>query len=255
MAIATYFINYVSETRANTSNALAAQFLAIAQGCFAIGRFTGSGKSPHSVLSELDLTYLARHHEIRQTEDHLPDLPHRGVSLLCCEYWHTGQYRPRNVDNYPVLRKHLFPHDSCTRYSWTRKTHKGEVYASSRVHPSAHPRKFTREDPGGLWQVLLVVHVVSPTFLDFETLSQMFTLSKVPPILARAADNHNSTAFGMIVPTMFFVSALTYPLCVNFVPAYRIPADLTGDGLVGVAKEGSADAESGSVKSDEKAKA
>lgn len=38
-----YFINYVTETRPGTSNALASQFLAGAQGAFAIGRFVGVG--------------------------------------------------------------------------------------------------------------------------------------------------------------------------------------------------------------------
>ncbi|KAE8441534.1 hypothetical protein EG329_004880 [Mollisiaceae sp. DMI_Dod_QoI] len=43
VAIASYFINYVTETRANTSSALGAKFLAGAQGAFALGRFTGVG--------------------------------------------------------------------------------------------------------------------------------------------------------------------------------------------------------------------
>jgi FHS family L-fucose permease-like MFS transporter len=38
-----YFINYVTETRANTSSRLGSQFLAGAQGAFAIGRFIGVG--------------------------------------------------------------------------------------------------------------------------------------------------------------------------------------------------------------------
>src|SRR5271168_2163948 len=42
VAIAGYFINYITETRSNTSSALGAKFLAGAQGCFAVGRFTGS---------------------------------------------------------------------------------------------------------------------------------------------------------------------------------------------------------------------
>ncbi|GLB45275.1 putative major facilitator superfamily protein [Lyophyllum shimeji] len=42
VAIAGYFINYVTETRGDTSSALGAKFLAIAQGCFAVGRFSGS---------------------------------------------------------------------------------------------------------------------------------------------------------------------------------------------------------------------
>jgi MFS transporter, FHS family, L-fucose permease len=43
VAIAGYFINYVTETRLNTSSALGAQFLAGAQGAFAMGRFIGVG--------------------------------------------------------------------------------------------------------------------------------------------------------------------------------------------------------------------
>lgn len=42
VAIAGYFINYVTETRPNTSNATGSAFLAAAQGCFAAGRFSGS---------------------------------------------------------------------------------------------------------------------------------------------------------------------------------------------------------------------
>lgn len=42
MAIATYFINYATETRRNTDSALAAKLLAGAQGAFAVGRFSGS---------------------------------------------------------------------------------------------------------------------------------------------------------------------------------------------------------------------
>ena len=42
VAIAGYFINYATEIRSNTSSALGAIYLAVAQGCFAIGRFSGS---------------------------------------------------------------------------------------------------------------------------------------------------------------------------------------------------------------------
>lgn len=41
VAIAGYFINYVTETRPNTDSALGARFLAGAQGAFAMGRFMG----------------------------------------------------------------------------------------------------------------------------------------------------------------------------------------------------------------------
>lgn len=42
VAIAGYFINYATEIRSNTSSALGAIYLAVAQGCFAVGRFSGS---------------------------------------------------------------------------------------------------------------------------------------------------------------------------------------------------------------------
>ena len=42
VAIATYFINYITEVRANTDSSLGAKFLAGAQGSFAAGRFIGS---------------------------------------------------------------------------------------------------------------------------------------------------------------------------------------------------------------------
>lgn len=46
----------------------------------------------------------------------------------------------------------------------------------------------------------------------------------VPPILGAVADLR-STATAMSVPTAFFAAAWTYSLAVNFVPAYRDPAD------------------------------
>lgn len=42
-AVTSYFINYVTDTRQGTSNAKASQFLAGAQGAFAVGRFAGVG--------------------------------------------------------------------------------------------------------------------------------------------------------------------------------------------------------------------
>ena len=40
--MAGYFINYVVEIRPNTSSALGAKFLAVAQGALAVGRFSGT---------------------------------------------------------------------------------------------------------------------------------------------------------------------------------------------------------------------
>ncbi|KAI1337318.1 MFS general substrate transporter [Xylariaceae sp. FL0016] len=46
----------------------------------------------------------------------------------------------------------------------------------------------------------------------------------VPALTGVAADNH-STALAMVVPLAFFVAASSYSVAVNFVPAYRDPAD------------------------------
>lgn len=69
----------------------------------------------------------------------------------------------------------------------------------------------------------------------------------VPPILGAAADSRDSTQFGMVVPLMFFVAAFSYAICVNFVPAYRDPADAFTQTKVGIEGVGAAkDEESGS---------
>ena len=47
----------------------------------------------------------------------------------------------------------------------------------------------------------------------------------VPPLLAKAADLHNSTAIGMIVPTCVFFGGWTYAFAVNFIPSYRNQVD------------------------------
>lgn len=56
----------------------------------------------------------------------------------------------------------------------------------------------------------------------------------VPPLLFVAADaqgainyqtGHAPTAIAMSVPLAFMIAALSYPICVNFVPAYRNVAD------------------------------
>lgn len=56
----------------------------------------------------------------------------------------------------------------------------------------------------------------------------------VPPLLGAAADLNNSTAIAMSVPLAFFVAAWTYSVCVNFVPAYRIPVDSLGEAKIGI---------------------
>jgi len=52
--------------------------------------------------------------------------------------------------------------------------------------------------------------------------------------LGKAADLNNSTAKAMSVPLAFFIAAWTYSLCVNFVPAYRDPADKFTTAKIGI---------------------
>ena len=56
--------------------------------------------------------------------------------------------------------------------------------------------------------------------------------------MGAVADIYDNTAPAMSVPLAFFIVAWSYAICVNFVPAYRIPADRLGETKIGV--EGSA---------------
>ncbi|KAJ8080781.1 hypothetical protein PM082_017616 [Marasmius tenuissimus] len=193
VAIAGYFINYVADARPGTPDSLSAKFLAAAQGCFAVGRFTGSGLmrfvKPRMVL----LIYLT------------------GTLAFC-----AASIRTRGNTGLAMLMVTLFFESVCFP----------TIVALGIRGLGKHTKR------GSGWIVAGVAGGAC-----------------IPPILAKAADNHNSTPFAMLVPTMFFVSALTYPLALNFIPAYRIPADSTGDGIVGTDKPVN---ESGSIQSDEK---
>ncbi|KAJ4346154.1 hypothetical protein N0V95_005657 [Ascochyta clinopodiicola] len=74
----------------------------------------------------------------------------------------------------------------------------------------------------------------------------------VPPLLFVAADSRGKTnlatgyaptAFAMVVPLIFFVAAWTYPICVNFVPAYRKVADSFHETEIGIVNRGADDVE------------
>lgn len=56
----------------------------------------------------------------------------------------------------------------------------------------------------------------------------------VPPLTGVAADNFNNTAKAMGVPLAFFVAALSYAVAVNFIPAYRDPADAFSTAEIGL---------------------
>lgn len=55
----------------------------------------------------------------------------------------------------------------------------------------------------------------------------------VPPLTGAVADMHNMQ-ISMVVPMMFFVAALSYPLAVNFIPAYRNVVDVFYEAEIGL---------------------
>lgn len=169
VAIAGYFINYVTETRPNTSSSLGAKFLAGAQGSFALGRFTG-------------------------------------VALM-------KFVRPRWV--------FLFYLTMCIVFIAPSITQRGNIGMSM------------------LYVTLFFESICFPTIValgmrglgKYTKRGSGFIIGGVaggacvPPLLGEAADLNNSTAKAMSVPLAFFIAAWTYSLAVNFVPAYRDPAD------------------------------
>jgi MFS transporter, FHS family, L-fucose permease len=48
---------------------------------------------------------------------------------------------------------------------------------------------------------------------------------------------HNNTGIAMVVPLAFMVAAVTYPICVNTLPRYKIPADALGASAIGTAND------------------
>ncbi|EEB95899.1 hypothetical protein MPER_05061 [Moniliophthora perniciosa FA553] len=191
VAIAGYFINYVTEVRSGTDSALGAKFLAAAQGCFAVGRFSGTGLMKFVKPRIVFLIYLAG--TLAFCAAAKDTIGNTGLAMLMICFFFESVCFPTIVAlGIRGLGKH---------------TKRGSGWIVAGVSGGAC----------------------------------------VPPLLGHVADMHNDTAYAMIVPTMFFASALTYAIAVNFVPAYRIPADSIGE--VGIAKH---DSESASVQSDEK---
>jgi FHS family L-fucose permease-like MFS transporter len=178
VAIASYFINYVTETRPETNSADAARFLAGAQGGFALGRFVG--------------VFLMRY------------------------------IRPRWVFLYYLTFCFVFIAPSVTQRGNTGMAMQYiTLFFESICFPTIVALgmrglgKHTKRGSG--WIV-----------------SGVAGGACVPPLLGAAADLNNSTAIAMSVPLVFFVAAWTYALCVNFVPAYRDPADKFSTAQIGL---------------------
>jgi FHS family L-fucose permease-like MFS transporter len=178
VAIASYFINYVTETRPNTSSSLGAKFLAGAQGAFAMGRFTGVGLMKFIRPRWVFLFYLSM-----------------------CIVFVSPSITQRGNTGMSMLYITLFFESIC--------------FPTIVALGMRGLGKYTKRGSG------FIVAGVSGG-------------ACVPPLLGAVADLHNSTAKAMSVPLAFFIAAWSYSLCVNFVPAYRDPADKFSTAKVGL---------------------
>ncbi|KAK5164981.1 uncharacterized protein LTR77_009646 [Saxophila tyrrhenica] len=187
VAIAGYFINYVTETRANTDSPLAARFLAGAQGGFALGRFVGVGLMKFVRPRYVFLLYMT----------------------LCIVFIAPSITQSGNT-GMAMLYLTLF--------------FESIIFPTIVALGMRGLGKYSKRGSG-----FIVGGVCGGAV--------------VPPILGAVADAR-STQLAMVVPMCFFILAWTYTLAVNFVPAYRIPADKFSTTKVGIENLGPADEES-----------
>jgi len=177
VAIAGYFINYVTETRANTNSSLGAKFLAGAQGSFALGRFAGVFLMKYIRPRKVFLLYIT----------------------MCIVFIGPAITQRQNT-GMAMLYVTLFFESICFP----------TIVALGMRGLGKYSKRGSGFIVGGVCGGAVV-----------------------PPILGATADAHG-TALAMVVPMCFFVAAWTYALAVNFVPAYRIPADKFSTTKIGV---------------------
>ncbi|KAK7948002.1 uncharacterized protein PG986_008888 [Apiospora aurea] len=183
VAIASYFINYVTETvpaamvNREEGSALAAKYLAGAQAAFAIGRFAGVGLMKYVRPRWVFLAYLTM-----------------------CIIFVAPSITQRGYTGMSILYITLFFESICFP----------TIVALGMRGLGRHTKRGSGFLVGGVMGGAVV-----------------------PPLLGVAADRHG-TPLAMVVPMMFFVAAETYAVAVNFVPAYRDPADAFSTTEVGL---------------------
>ncbi|KAJ7030323.1 major facilitator superfamily domain-containing protein [Mycena alexandri] len=178
VAIASYFINYATETRAGTTSSTAAKLLAGAQGCFAMGRFSGSAIMTYIRPRKVFFAYLTL------------------VMVFC-----SASITQRGNTGIAMLMVTLFFESVCFP----------TIVALGIRGIGRHTKR------GSGWIIAGVVGGAC-----------------VPPLTAKVADLHNSTAFAMVVPVCFFIAAWSYAICCNFVPNFRDVMDRVGDSNLGL---------------------
>ncbi|KAF7365981.1 L-fucose-proton symporter [Mycena venus] len=191
VAIASYFINYATETRPSTTPALGAKLLAGAQGCFAVGRFSGSAIMSHVRPRKVFLVYLSL------------------VIVFC-----SASITQRGNTGVAMLMVTLFFESVCFP----------TIVALGIRGIGRHTKR------GSGWIVGGVVGGAC-----------------VPPLTAKVADLHNSTALAMVVPVCFFVAAWSYAICCNFVPQFRDVMDRVGDSDLGLGPTAAVAAAGGAI--------
>ncbi|KAJ7053505.1 l-fucose permease [Mycena amicta] len=189
VAIASYFINYATETRGETSPATGAKLLAGAQGSFAMGRFTGSALMSYVRPRKVFLVYVAL--VVVFTAASITQRGNTGIAMLYVALFFESVCFPT-------------------------------IVALGIRGIGMHTKR------GSGWIVGGVVGGAC-----------------IPPLTAKVADMHNSTAFAMVVPTMFHTVAFVYAGCCNFVPRFRDVMDKVGDSDIGLAGTGVVEKTSG----------
>jgi MFS transporter, FHS family, L-fucose permease len=189
------------ETRKGTSNATAAKYLAGAQGCFTVGRFSGTLAMKFVRARWVFLFYLA--------------------SVVAFLGAATGE---RGNTGVAMLFITLFFESVCFP----------TIVALGIRGLGRHYKR------GSGWIVAGVAGGAC-----------------IPPLTGKVADIHNNTGvsfklhaddrddianafqIAMVVPLAFMIAAFTYAVTVNFIPYYRIPADLVGSSKIGIKDSGS----------------
>lgn len=180
IAIASFFINYVKDTK-GTSDDVGAQFLAGAQGAFAVGRFFG--------------VFLMKYFRPRKVFL---------VFLTACVVFVAPSITQRGNAGMSMLYVTLFFESICFP----------TIVALGMRGLGRHTKRGSGFIVGGV-----------------------IGGAVVSPLTGVAADSFKNTATAMVVPLVFFVAALSYAVAVNFVPAYRNPADAFSTTEIGLQSE------------------
>ncbi|KAI1841920.1 hypothetical protein JX265_013069 [Neoarthrinium moseri] len=177
IAVASYFINYVTENGTTDDSSLGSQYLSGAQAAFTVGRFFGV-----FVMNYVRPRWVFL------------------VFLTACMVFIAPSITQRGVTGMSMLYVTLFFESICFP----------TIVALGMRGLGRHTKR------GSGWIV-----------------GGVLGGAVVPAITGATADRHG-TPLAMVVPLMFFVAAWTYSLAVNFIPAYRDPADAFSTTEVGL---------------------